>query len=53
VGQIVNIAPDLTQEFGQQALAVIQIAAWETGIFADAALTQKVSQLSLPYEVKE
>ncbi|MBY0346549.1 MAG: folate-binding protein [Neisseriaceae bacterium] len=53
VGQIVNIAPDLTQEFGQQALAVVQIAAWETGIFADAALTQKVSQLSLPYEVKE
>jgi hypothetical protein len=52
VGQIVNIAPDLTQEFGQQALAVVQIAAWETGIFADAALTQKVSQLSLPYEVK-
>lgn len=52
VGQIVNIAPDLTQEFGQQALAVIQIAAWETGIFADATLTQKVSQLSLPYEVK-
>lgn len=53
VGKIVNIAPDLTQEFGQQALAVIQIAAWEAGIFADSALTQKVSQLSLPYEVKE
>jgi folate-binding protein YgfZ len=53
VGQIVNIAPDLTQEFGQQALAVIQIAAWETGIFADAALTQAVTVLALPYEVKE
>jgi folate-binding protein YgfZ len=53
VGQIVNIAPDLTQEFGQQALAVIQIAAWETGIFADAALTQAVTVLPLPYEVKE
>jgi folate-binding protein YgfZ len=53
VGQIVNIAPDLTQEFGQQALAVIQIAAWEAGIFADAALTQAVTVLTLPYEVKE
>jgi folate-binding protein YgfZ len=53
VGQIVNIAPDLTQKFGQQALAVIQIAAWETGIFADAALTQAVTVLALPYEVKE
>ncbi|MBV8048038.1 MAG: folate-binding protein YgfZ [Paludibacterium sp.] len=49
VGTIVNVARDGAGHY--QALAVIQSASWETGIYLDAANTISALNLPLPYSL--